>query len=77
MTIEEQIIDLETKFQTHPGLIPGTSITRVFREYGPGIEWCLSLGAMNTPKEYFNADTIEGCIEAAYQYIRDIENTKI
>lgn len=67
MDIEQKLIELEKCLLN--GRTPGTMISRVMKETG-GCQWCLGIGAMQMPKSFFYADTIEECVNQALESVK-------
>lgn len=68
MNIEQKLIELEKLLLK--GRTPGTMISRVLKEK-EGYQWCLGVGAMQMPKSFFYADTIDECIRLAMESVND------
>lgn len=79
--LEKRLLKLE-KLISHP-TIPGTSISRVL-DHEKGLMWCLSVGVISLPKQFFHGFTIEECLVSAEKHffgdvpkkVKKIEKTK-
>ena len=52
------------------GILPGTALSRVLSEKGLG--WCLAVGMLSTPKEFFYAEDIPGCFKKAKAFYKKL-----
>lgn len=66
-SLEDRLLNLEDYI---PG-IPGTSLTRVLAK-DHGIEWCLGIGRLLEPKEFFYGSSIEECLEKAESFFLNL-----
>lgn len=62
LSIEDRILRLEALVS--PRLV-GTQLSRVLRENAPGLSWCLALGVMGCPKNFYYGATMEAAVKAA------------
>ena len=67
MNIDDRLSKLEQAFKPWPSAVIGTQLTRTLEEDGVG--WCLALGGMNFPKEFFYGKTIEEVVSKAEDFL--------
>ena len=66
LTLERRIERLENQFRKPSG----TNIDRVLKFDGDGVMWCLGLGQMGMPKQFFYGNTIEEVISFAEKELK-------
>lgn len=62
MTTEERILALEAATRSS---VPGTQLQRVLNPAQGGVQWCLGLGGLTAPKEFFYGPTIDAVLTKA------------
>lgn len=67
--IERKFVELEEAFQAAYGIgpVPGTTLGRALlpESEGGGIGWCLGVGRMSMPLNFFYSKSINGCFQKA------------
>lgn len=67
---------LDHSFGSVKGTVPGAIVCRCLLE-GGGVGWMLCLGTMNSPKSFFRAKTIRGCVGLARKAIKEGKTTPL